>query len=305
MGLWKLQAQQHCQSDERETSMGEDLIADDQEDHNKRNLQAVTEESVSDSDSDSDSEGSSDMDTSSSRPAHMHESHHVQDRLEWPLATAGPIPSPLDSFTTANDLWFVQVILLVVGFLHTKHHMSFRACGILLWCLRSVFILIGLFNEDNRMPTTLGTTFTHLGFVDRFTLLVVCPECRAVAGTPITSPCSEEETLCTNCNASLYSGIPPTYFVSDPAARPIFKKVKPKIAVPFASLRDLLAEPLARPGLEGLIDAWRTQCQAPGKYAAIWDGHIWKTIRDADGCLFFSAREDNELRIAATCGLDW
>ena len=296
-------AQEHHQFDERETLLEEDLIADDQDDHNERNIQAVTEKSVSDSGSDSDSEASSNTDTS--WPARMHESHPVQDHLEWPLATAGPISSALDSFTTANDLWFVRVILLVVGFLHTKHHMSFRACGILLWCLCSVFILLGLFNVDNRMPTTLGTVFTHLGFVDRFTLLVVCPECRAVAGTPITTPYLEEETLCTNCNAALYLGIPPAYFVPDPTAHPILKKVKPKIVVPFASLSDLITELLARPGLEGLIDAWRTHCQPPGKYAAIWDSHIWKTIRDADGCLFFSAREDNELRIAATCGLDW
>lgn len=270
-------AQEYPQFDEKETLMGEDvLIADNQDDHNEGNLQAMTISKEYSTVSDSDSEGSSDMDAS--WPARLHESHHGQEHLEWPLATAGPIPNTLDSFVTANDVWFIRLILLVVGFLHTKHHMSFRACGILLWCLRSIFISIGLFNEDNRMPTTLGMAFTHLEFVDCFTLLVVCTECRAITGTPIMSPHLEEETLCTNCNAGLYLGIPPMHFVPDPATRPILKKVTPKIVVPFASLRDLLTDLLSHPGFEALIDAWRTQRQAPGKYAAIWDGHIWKTI---------------------------
>jgi hypothetical protein len=256
--------------------------------------------------SDSENEGSTD---SSSTSSLMHTHHFPSPHPlpeEWPLATARPVRNALESFQAANDVWFVRIILLIIGFLHAKHHMSFRACGILLWCLRSIFIVIGLLSIDNHMPTTLGTTFTHLGLVDRFTLLLVCPQCRAVCGRPITSPKLEEELLCAHCETMLYSGIPTSYLRLDPATRPTLKKgIKPKIVVPFASLKDLLAELLARPGNEGLIDAWRTQRTSAAKYGAIWDGHIWKTIRDANDDFFFAARGDNELRIAATCGLDW
>jgi hypothetical protein len=81
--------------------------------------------------------------------------------------------------------------------------------------------------------------------------------------------------------------------------------VKPKVIAPFASLKDLLAELLARPGMEEKIDAWRGQPLHSGRYQAIWDGKIWKTICDAEGDLFSGTRTDTELRIAGTCSLDW
>jgi hypothetical protein len=101
-----------------------------------------------------------------------------------PLPLEASPPMQLDVYNDAHEHWFVRVFLLLVGFLHTKHHLSFQACGILLWSVQTIFILMAVIASDNPMPTTLGTTFTHLGLEDRFKLLVICPKCRSVCGPP-------------------------------------------------------------------------------------------------------------------------
>ena len=225
--------------------------------------------------------------------------------IQWPLAIGTPVRHSHDRFLAAHDKWFVRATLLMVGFLHTKHHVSFRACGILLWCLASIFILLGHLESHDRMPITLGTAFSHLGLTDRFKLLLVCPKCREVFHCPVTIPKSRDEAFCRACNAPLYSGLAePNFNTFEPQAI-LPRSVKPKIVVPFASLKDLLGELLLRPGMEDIIDSWRSTTQLVGKYGAIWDGEIWKTIMGADGLPFFVERQDNELRVAATIGLDW
>ncbi|KAF8491927.1 hypothetical protein JB92DRAFT_1253441 [Gautieria morchelliformis] len=68
-----------------------------------------------------------------------------------PLSMPSPPPDTMDAFQHAHEHWFVRCILLLVGFLHTKHHLSFRACGLLLWCLRFIFISLGLLASDDNM----------------------------------------------------------------------------------------------------------------------------------------------------------
>jgi hypothetical protein len=43
---------------------------------------------------------------------------------EWLLMTARPVYNALESFGAENNVWFVCTILLIIGFLHAKHHMS-------------------------------------------------------------------------------------------------------------------------------------------------------------------------------------
>jgi hypothetical protein len=156
------------------------------------------------------------------------------------------------------------------------------------------------------MPTTLGTTFTHLGFTDHFTVLVVCPKCHSIWGKPVATPKSEEEVVCSHSDTMLYLGIPASYFKVEASAQPpLSKRIKPKVVIPFAPLKDLLAELLAHLGLEDQIEAWRSQPPSAGTYTVIWDGEIRKSIKGADEKHFFKDWEDDELRIAATCSLDW
>lgn len=222
--------------------------------------------------------------------------------LKWLLATSAPVRNTLDTFSKAHDKWFVRAVLLIVGFLHTKHHMSFRACSLILWSLRSIFVLLGLLASQDSMPTTLVTTFTHLGLSDRFSLLVICPSCRAVPGPPSTTFTSQTDTVCPVCKTPMYSGIAAS---TEPPVRYHFKTIKLKIIVPFASLKDLLTEFLSRSRMEENLEAWRLHPCPIGKYEAIWHGSLWKTILGSDGHPFFGERDDNELRIAGTCSLDW
>jgi hypothetical protein len=83
------------------------------------------------------------------------------------------------------------------------------------------------------------------------------------------------------------------------------KSVTSKVIMPYASLKDLLTELLACPGMEDQLDAWCEQPATEGKYLPIWHTNIWRMICNTDGDLFFGPCNDNELQIGVTCGLDW
>ena len=51
---------------------------------------------------------------------------------------------------------------------------------------------------------------------------------------------------------------------------------------------------------------WRLQAFSNGIYTDIMDGCIWRTMRGADGRLFFDEPDDKmEVRIGVTISLDW
>src|SRR3978361_565684 len=50
-----------------------------------------------------------------------------------PLPTP-PIPSST-KFLRSHPIWWIQWLLLIVAYLHSRCHVPHRACGILLWCL--------------------------------------------------------------------------------------------------------------------------------------------------------------------------
>jgi hypothetical protein len=136
--------------------------------------------------------------------------------------------------------------------------------------------------------------------------MVICPGCRSVCGSPVLNPTLDEQGKCHACDAILYTGISDSYYHTEATSRRPFKKApKPKVIAPFVSLYDLLAEFLSRPGMEEKLDAWRLLPREGKKYRGVWDGKMWNTICDSNGDLFFGERDDSELRIAATCSLDW
>ena len=75
------------------------------------------------------------------------------------------------------------------------------------------------------------------------------------------------------------------------------------MVAPYTPFRELLTEFLARPGMEEEMDAWRDAPSTPGHYKGIWDGEVWRTLKDAEGRLFFAKRDD-ELRIGLTAAFD-
>lgn len=64
----------------------------------------------------------------------------------------------------AHSQWFVRLILVLVVFLNVRWHLPHRACAILLFALRTIFIAVNLLQADDPMPTTLKTAYKRLNW---------------------------------------------------------------------------------------------------------------------------------------------
>jgi hypothetical protein len=86
----------------------------------------------------------------------------------------------------------------------------------------------------------------------------------------------------------------------------------PLIKYPYLSLSDQLTSILTVPGVEGLLDEWRTKPRKEGEYRDIFDGEMCRLkLKAPDGGLFFSNLPHEiigprgELRIGVNLGVDW
>ncbi|TFY73350.1 hypothetical protein EWM64_g10662 [Hericium alpestre] len=251
-----------------------------------------------------DSDDSDDAEVPATGPVHQ----TVPDLEHLSESTFGlplpPAPLPPDQILDdSHNLWFVQVILLVVAYLNTKFHLQFKACAVLLFALRQIFVALGLIEATDTMPETLKTTFKHLQLEDQFHLLITCPSCFRMFEPTVPST-----STCSTCNIPLFD-TSHTSTTSDLFQRVTHKALpalKPKLSVPFQLLSSLLMDMLACLGMEEEMDAWKSRGQEDGKYKEIMDGAIWKTLKGHDKKIFFNAEDDSEeLRIGVTLRLDW
>jgi hypothetical protein len=77
-----------------------------------------------------------------------------------------PFQSPLDSYCKAHQNWFVRLIFLLVAVLHTRHHVPFCACSLLLFTLSLIFSHLSLTLSEARIPFTLDTVLFKLNLED-------------------------------------------------------------------------------------------------------------------------------------------
>ncbi|KAF8483160.1 hypothetical protein JB92DRAFT_1637824 [Gautieria morchelliformis] len=202
------------------------------------------------------------------------------------------------------DHWWIRLTLLLVAFLHTSHHVSFCACGLILFTMRSIFVALGMIPLEDSMPTTLQTSLKHLSLEDRFSIYVLCSQCNCFNGV-WPNPDATAADLCTLCASGLYTGVT-NFEVSQFFTRKRTTNFKPKLSTPFQSLSSLLSNFLSRAGMEEAVEQWRSNPRQEGVYKEIMDGRIWNTMRGPDGKLFFAHNlETNELRIGLTLSLDW
>ena len=191
----------------------------------------------------------------------------------------------------------------MVAYLHTTYHVTYRACGVLLWSLKTVFKMASLLPDNDNMPTTLGTTFNRLGLQESFQMFILCPNCKHPAGIHKV-PLPKNITLeCSLCNTWLYKNVRPSTFSRFLRMTGTLQP-KPALVAPYTSLRQLLTEFLSRPGMEDIIDCWRENPYQTGKYTGIWDGKVWRNLKDETGQPFFTQCDNNELRIGLTAGYD-
>lgn len=239
----------------------------------------------------------------------------MQPSLASVAAQPGASSDTANSFEPANPpnelhpQWHVRCIMLLVAFLHTRHHVSFKACGLILLCLNFILsALPGSLIGPQPMPTTLPTVFSRLGLKgDRFIEYIICPTCHRLFNRDLDV---DTGGLCPDCQTELFH----------PATRQLFQSVasvvtgappapprrKPKLVSPIQVLSDGLRDFFQRPGMVAAVDQWKTRPTVPGESRCIQDGKIWQTIKGPDGQKFFyGTSSEDEIRLGVTFSLDW
>ncbi|KAI9060901.1 hypothetical protein FKP32DRAFT_1577145 [Trametes sanguinea] len=220
---------------------------------------------------------------------------HVCHLPEIPTA-----PAHHATYTNAHPVWFVRLILLLVAFLHTHHHVTFRAADLLLFTLRAIFVTLKLIEPHDPMPQTLTTTLRRLDLQDRFYILVECPTCRRLYRPDLNDVLAK----CYLCKTSLFtdpSRILLLRVLNRPPPTPI-----PKTVSPVRLLSAVLAYLLGQAGMETYWDAWKTRtAPPPGEFRSIEDGRRWQLLRGPDGRPFFGPQCLDELRIPVIFHVDW
>lgn len=217
-----------------------------------------------------------------------------------PVCESYPAPrSPGEVFLASHSNWVVRTLLTLVAFLHTKHHMSFRACGLILFILNILLTASGIIQPSEPMPVTLQTVIKRLDLEDRFTVYPVCSSCHH-----IFEPNVDADTICPECDTAIFKPVSAALFERITGRKP--HPPPPVMAAPIQVLSSLLSDFLSRPDMEnGCLD-WKHRTEIPGELHDMQDGEIWKTIIGNDGKCFFDPEDDSdELRIGVTLGLDW
>ncbi|TFK50448.1 hypothetical protein OE88DRAFT_1735998 [Heliocybe sulcata] len=216
-----------------------------------------------------------------------------------------PRPSPADAYANSHSHWFVRLVLLLVIHLQTVHHVTFRACAIILFTLCSIFICMGALYDDDPMPTTYQKVIHDMGLEDRFGIHPACPDCHC-----LFSPDLPANAKCPGCNTALFmsrhTGILRRLW--NKVTRNANRKPPPAKAVPLAMLSSLLADFLEDEEMETACDQWLDHVHEPGRYTNRLDGEVARMVKDKNGNLFFSQpshTEENELRIPVDFSADW
>jgi hypothetical protein len=153
-------------------------------------------------------------------------------------------------------------IYALVSWLHLQFHLPRVACNALLTIFAC--LLISLSPAIDTPFITLQSSNRVLG-VDKFTyVLPVCPICRDVY--PPAGSTHLQDT-CTSCGIDL--------FLPDQTKHGNLRTTRsPVIKYPYLPLSEQLRSLLKIPGLEALLDSWRTKHRRPGEYSDIFDGDM-------------------------------
>lgn len=211
--------------------------------------------------------------------------HTAHEERATPLLTLDSTPTPL------------YLLYILVSWLHTQFHLPFLACNAVLTVVFFILQTAGvLLHPEMPLYYTLGTVLSHTGVEPTFTVLPVCPTCLEVY--PITTA---QDLACTVCGSPLFRSrrrLDRTR-TEDIATQPLLRYATKTLE---SQLRDILNVP----GMEEVLEEWRSRPRSPGEMVDIFDGDVCKTIPGPDGRPFFeNPRHKGELRIGLSLGLDW
>ncbi len=216
---------------------------------------------------------------------------------EFPLLE--PRKAPLEVYETSSEHWFVRITLLLVVFLHTTHHVSFRAIALILFVMRKIFIATQLVPSDSKMPITLTTVMNHLELNDRFQIFPACDSCHRIFKTTISRDAS-----CPDCDNALFLGVKSNMFQQLMGRLP--PAPVPKLAVPLVPLSSLLVDFLNNAENESeCVKYLDEEDPSDGSLRSIKHGRVSKEAKDPFGKPFFdktSLTEPDEIRLGVTFG---
>lgn len=213
-------------------------------------------------------------------------------------STSNPPPDPANFHPSGI---FIYVIYMLVFWLHSQCHLSFRACNAVLACFAIVLRAAGVIVEPD-LYLTLPSVMTSLGADPTFQICPVCPTCQQVYPPSIVA-------TATCCSKPLFDTTPTV--AEQRRGRSTREKPKPLLQFPFKSLEDQLTTVLSNIAVEEEIEQSINKVKAsiPGVYNNIFDGKVCKELKCKDGTLFFSPSDEvkasGELRIGVTLGVDW
>ncbi|KAJ6459894.1 hypothetical protein C8R45DRAFT_800584, partial [Mycena sanguinolenta] len=210
---------------------------------------------------------------------------------------------------TLHPQWYVRATMYLVAFLHTQHHVTFRACAQILTALDSIFsALVSKLSGRMRMPTTLKTVFSRLGIEDRFVVYPVCYVCHRIFDSD-TSP----TIFCPDCDVEIFRPAPRHLFhrmgldesVPGDETDNVTVHREPYLIAPIQLLSQALEDIFARPGMVFTVNAWKARVQVAGELRSMQDAKVWKEIKGHDGQpFFFGASSKHEVRLGVTFSLD-
>ena len=191
------------------------------------------------------------------------------------------------------------LLYLLVSWLHTACQLAFPACRAVLVVVGQILAAAGILSEHHALYISLASVMAGIGVEPVFCILPVCPSCLEVypAEYPRNLPCRR-------CSSPIFSHTR-RHDRRRPGAPAI---VQPLLQFPVKGIEAQLREILVVPGMEGLMDGWRTKSRAPGSYQDNFDGRVCQELRGPDGRTFFEnplPPQSSEVQIGLTLGVDW
>ncbi|KAJ6628380.1 hypothetical protein B0H10DRAFT_2271548 [Mycena sp. CBHHK59/15] len=194
---------------------------------------------------------------------------------DLPLQSSSPESD--DEAVELHSRPYIRCLILLVAFLHTKHHTSFRACALILLALNFIFATIpGNLLGSQEIPRTLTTIFARLELTDRF--------------MPAVIPASLGAEQIGEADDDLgYNA-----------------KRTPHLVAPIQLLSEGLKDFFDRPGMVRAVNSWKSRTIVEGELRSMQDAKVWNTINGPDNkSFFFGGKSEKELRIGVTLSLDW
>ncbi|KAK7034237.1 hypothetical protein R3P38DRAFT_2466619, partial [Favolaschia claudopus] len=204
-----------------------------------------------------------------------------------------------------HPLWYIRAAMYLVGILHTRHHVTFSACDLILRVFKFVFenAPSDSFRGASTMPKTLITVLSALDMTDKFVVHPICYNCHRMFDPNLGSDgfCSACEIPLFDTVASVANSLP----LGDTPVRPV-PAAKPIRVSPLQLPSRGLIEFFKRPGMFQAMNAWKTRLVVPGEMRSMQDGEVWKSIKGPDGESFFHGPSaEKEIRVGVTLSLDW